>query len=275
MKKILVPLDFSVQSEYALKLASKIARNTEIEVNLLHLVEIPSGQVDMGSGSIFGIPQSMHYIQKVKDRILAIKANFFEDTTNVKYAIRFESPLEGILKFSKRTNPDLIVMGSKDRSIIDELLIASIAKKVARKSKIPLVAVSKDPQDVDVKELVFVSNFEEENRKSFEVLLDFSQKFKSKIHLLNVNTMNRFKSTRRSKEKMKTFLEKYKNQEHTIHVYNDDSVENGVLNFSNEIDADMIALSTHERSGIFRLFGKSVSKRVSKKSLKPVITFMI
>ena len=275
MKKILVPLDFSVQSEYALKLASKIARNTEIEVNLLHLVEIPSGQVDMGSGSIFGIPQSMHYIQKVKDRILAIKTNFFEDTVNVKYAIRFENPLEGILKFSKRTNPDLIVMGSKDRSIIDELLIASIAKKVARKSKIPLVAVSKDPQDVDVKELVFVSNFEEENRKSFEVLLDFSQKFKSKIHLLNVNTMNRFKSTRRSKEKMKTFLEKYKNQEHTIHVYNDDSVENGVLNFSNEIDADMIALSTHERSGIFRLFSKSISKRVSKKSLKPVITFMI
>ena len=275
MKKILVSLDFSVQSEYALKLASKIARNTEIEVNLLHLVEIPSGQVDMGSGSIFGIPQSMHYIQKVKDRILAIKTNFFEDTVNVKYAIRFENPLEGILKFSKRTNPDLIVMGSKDRSIIDELLIASIAKKVARKSKIPLVAVSKDPQDVDVKELVFVSNFEEENRKSFEVLLDFSQKFKSKIHLLNVNTMNRFKSTRRSKEKMKTFLEKYKNQEHTIHVYNDDSVENGVLNFSNEIDADMIALSTHERSGIFRLFSKSISKRVSKKSLKPVITFMI
>ena len=275
MKKILVPLDFSLQSKYALKLASKIAQNTDIEVNLLHMVEIPEGHVDMGSGSNFGIPQSMHYIQKVKENILSLKAMFFDESINVKYAIRFESPYEGILKFSSRTNPDLIVMGSKDRSVFDELLIPSIAKKVAQKSKIPLVAVNKDPKDLNIKELVFVSNFEEKNRKSFEVLLDFSQKFESKIHLLNVNTMSRFKSTRKAKQKMKDFLQEYEISKHSINVYNDDSIEKGVLNFSNEIDADLIALSTHEHSGLFRLFSKSISKSISKRSLKPVITFLI
>lgn len=275
MKKILVPLDFSVQSEYAIKLASKIASKTDIEVFLLHMVEIPEGHVDMGSGSNFGIPQSMYYIQKAKEKILKLKAQLFNESITVKYAIRFESPYEGILKFSSRVKPDLIIMGSKDKSIVDELLIGSIAKKVARASKIPILAVNKDPIDLKIKELVFVSNFEEENRKSFEVLLDFSQKFESKIHLLNVNTMNRFKSTKKAKQKMKAFLQKYETPQHSINIYNDDSIENGVANFSKEINADLIALSTHERSGLFRLFSKSISKSISKKSLKPVFTFFI
>jgi nucleotide-binding universal stress UspA family protein len=275
MKKILVPLDFSVQSEYAIKLASKIANETEIEVYLLHMVELPKGHIDMGSGTNFGIPESMLYIQKVKEKILNLKAQYFSESTKVKYAIRFETPYEGILKFSARVNPDLIIMGPKDRSIFDELLIGSIVKRVARDSNIPVLAVNKDTQDINLKELVFVSNFEEENRKSFEVLLDFSQKFNSKVHLLNVNTMNRFRSTKKSKQKMEAFLKEYKNPEHSINVYNDDTIEKGVLNFSKEINADLIALSTHERSGLFRLFNRSISNRISKKSLKPVITFMI
>jgi len=275
MKKILVPLDFSVQSMHAIKLASKIANKTDIEVFLLHMIQIPEGHVDMGSGSDFGVPQSMHYIQKVKEKIIAFRAQFFNESITVKYALRFESPYEGILKFSARVKPDLIIMGSKDKSIIDELLIGSLAKKVARESKIPILAINKDPEDLKIKELVFVSNFDEENRKSFEVLLDFTQKFESKIHLLNVNTMNKFRSTKRAKQKMIDFLQKYNTRQHSINIYNDDSIEKGVTNFSKEINADVIALSTHESSGIFRLFSKSISKSISKKSLKPVFTFFI
>lgn len=275
MKKILVPLDFSVQSLHAIKLASKIANKTAIEVFLLHMVQIPEGHVDMGSGSDFGVPQSMHYIKKVKEKILELKAQLFNESINVKYAIRFESPYDGILKFSARVKPDLIIMGSKDKSIIDELLIGSLAKKVARESKIPILAVNQDPENIKIKELVFVSNFDEENRKSFEILLDFTQKFESKIHLLNVNTMNRFRSTKKAKQKMKDFLQKYKTPQHSINIYNDDSFEKGVANFSKEINADVIALSTHESSGLFRLFSKSISKSISKKSLKPVFTFFI
>ncbi|MFT4575756.1 MAG: nucleotide-binding universal stress UspA family protein [Polaribacter sp.] len=275
MKTILVPLDFSIQSEHAIKLASKIANKTDIKVFLLHMIKMPEGHVDMSSGSHFGIPQSMHYIQKATEKILHLKAQFFNESITVKYAIRFDPPYDGILKFSARVKPDLIIMGSKDKSIIDELLVGALAKKVAKESKIPILAINKDPKNLKIKELVFVSDFEEESRKSFEVLLDFTQKFESKIHLLNVNTMSRFKSTKKAKQKMNAFLLKYKNPKHSINVYNDDSVEKGVLNFSKEVNADLIALSAHERSGISRLFNKSISKSISKKTLKPVFTFFI
>ena len=275
MKTILVPLDFSIQSEHAIKLASKIANKTNIKVFLLHMVKMPEGHVDMSSGSDFGIPKSMHYIQKATEKVLHLKAQFFNESITVKYAIRFDSPYDGIMRFSARVKPDLIIMGSKDKSIIDELLVGALAKKIAKNSKTPVLAINKDPENLKIKELVFVSDFKEENRKSFEVLLDFTQKFESKIHLLNVNTMSRFNSTKKAKQKMNAFLLKYKNLKHSINIYNDDSVEKGILNFSKEINADVIALSTHERSGFFRLFNKSISKSISKKTLKPVFTFFI
>ena len=68
MYKILVPVDFSEKSNYAVKMAAKIGKNIEAEIYLLHLVELPSGIVDMGAGSNFSIPESMMYLRKVKEK---------------------------------------------------------------------------------------------------------------------------------------------------------------------------------------------------------------
>ena len=87
--------------------------------------------------------------------------------------------------------------------------------------------------------------------------------------------MNRFKSTKKSRQKMEDFLSAYQNPNHSINIYDDDSIENGILNFSKEINADLIALTTHEKSGLSRIFSRSISKTLSKKSLKPVFTFFI
>ena len=77
MYKILVPVDFSEKSKYAVKMAAKIGKNIEAEIYLLHLVELPSGIVDMGSGSNFSIPESMMYLRKVKEKILDLKDYVF------------------------------------------------------------------------------------------------------------------------------------------------------------------------------------------------------
>ena len=85
MYKILVPVDFSEKSEYAVKIAAQIGKKIDAKIYLLHLVELPSGIVDMGAGSNFSIPESMMYLRKVKEKILTLKATFFSDDQIVKY----------------------------------------------------------------------------------------------------------------------------------------------------------------------------------------------
>ena len=78
MYKILVPVDFSKKSEFAVKMSAQIGKKIKSEIHLLHLVELPSGIVDMGAGSNFSIPASMMYLRKVKDKIIHLKNTFFD-----------------------------------------------------------------------------------------------------------------------------------------------------------------------------------------------------
>lgn len=275
MKKILVPIDFSKPSEYAAKMAAKIAKKTSASIYLIHLIELPTGVIDMGSGSKFSIPESMLYLRKTKEKIVAFKNTFFTDEMNVEYFIKLSNPFDGIKKYAEKINADLIIMGSKGHSEFEEIMIGSNTEKVVRSSKTPVIVVKKDNAKIKLKNLVFASNFKEENKEVFSKFLNFANAFNSKIHLLKINTPSQFESTFNAKEKVKTFIKDYNLPKHTINIYNDVSVEKGILNYAKEKKADLIALSTHGRSGISHLFTGSVTKNLSKKALKPMFTVKV
>lgn len=275
MSKILVPVDFSLKSEYAVKLAAKMGKKTDCEVYLLHMVELPSGVVDMGAGSNFSIPESMMYLRKVKEKLLSLKSKYFKNGCTVYHAIRFQDPFEGIRDYSKKVGADLIIMGSQGLSEFEEMIIGSNTEKVVRTSEIPVIVVKRDNEKFKLKELVFASDFKVDNKESFRKFVNFANLFKSKIHLLKVNTISKFESSSVTKQKIKDFVNGMELPKNTINVYNDISVVRGITNFSKEIDADLIALTTHGRSGLSNLFNGSIAKSVSKNVLRPVITFKL
>lgn len=275
MKKILVPTDFSKRSLFSLKLASKIASQMNAKIHLLHLVELPSGIIDMGAGSNFSIPESMMYLRKVKENLENLRNEYFSDDIDVSYAIKFQNPFEGIQAHAKKIDADLIVMGSQGVSDFEEMIIGSNTEKVVRTADAPVIVVKTDASNFSLKNIVFASNFKDENKKYFQKLISFASFFDAKIHLLKVNTPAEFESSYVSKEKIKSFVEDFDVEKFTVNVYNDTSVVNGILHFSQEINADIIALNTHGRSGLSTLFNGSVTKSLSKNAMRPVVTFRL
>ena len=275
MYKILVPVDFSKKSEFAVKMSAQIGKKIKSEIHLLHLVELPSGIVDMGAGSNFSIPESMMYLRKVKEKIIHLKNTFFDGDHIIKYSIKFENPFEGIRNYTQKNNINLIVMGSKGVSDFEEMIIGSNTEKVVRTSNIPVVVVKTDNDKFKFKKLVFASNFDDENKAAFLDFLTFAKKFNSQIHLLKINTISNFESSYTTHKKIKDFVKGCNLKKKTISIYNDASVVKGIINFAKEIDADVIALTTHGRSGLSSLFNGSIAKSVSKNVLRPVITFKI
>ena len=275
MYKILVPVDFSKKSEFAVKMSAQIGKKIKSEIHLLHLVELPSGIVDMGAGSNFSIPASMMYLRKVKDKIIHLKNTFFDSDHIIKYSIKFENPFEGIRNYTQKNDINLIVMGSKGVSDFEEMIIGSNTEKVVRTSNIPVVVVKTDNDKFKFKKLVFASNFDDENKAAFVDFLAFAKKFNSQIHLLKINTISNFESSYTTHKKIKDFVKGFNLKRKTITIYNDASVVKGIINFAKEIYADVIALTTHGRSGLSSLFNGSIAKSVSKNVLRPVITFKI
>jgi nucleotide-binding universal stress UspA family protein len=275
MKKILVPIDFSKPSEYAARMAAKIAKKTGASITLIHLIELPSGVSDMGYRSRFSIPESMLYLRKTKEKVLEFKKSFFSEDLTVAYFIKLNNPFDGIIKYADKIDADLILMGSKGHSKFEEIMIGSNTEKIVRNSKVPVIVVKRDSKKFSLKNLVFASNFKKENKEVFTKFLNFANAFNSKIHLLRVNTPSQFESTFTTEQKMKNFIKEYNLPKYSLNIYNDTSIEKGIINFSRENKADLIALSTHGRSGISHLFSESVAKTLSKKALKPIFTVKI
>ena len=257
------------------KLQIKLLKNLKAIIYLLHLIELPSGVIDMTAGSRFSIPESILYLRKTKEKIVRFKERIFSKDIEVQHIIKLQNPYEGITKYGNKLDIDLIVMGSKGHSKFEEILIGSNTEKVVRTSKIPVLVVKKDAEKFKFKDFVFASNFKKENRVAFEKFLTFAHLFKSKIHLLKINTPDKFESTLAAETKIKDFIDDYKLPKHSITVYCDVSVEKGILNFSRNKNIDIIALTTHGRSGLSHLFNGSVAKNLSKSALKPMLTFKI
>lgn len=275
MKKIIIPVDFSTSSEHASKLASKIARLSKSEIHLLHMIEVPKGLIDQVTNEPLATPQNILYIKKTKELLDSFQEKFFFKNKKVVQAILFNKPSEGILSYAEKINSDLIVMGSKGHTKIEELIIGSNTYKIIQTSKTPVLVVKKDESKFRLKNLIYASDFDEtkKHNNALNKLIDFAKLFKSTFHLVKVNTPSSFENTQTSNEKMKRFAEKYNLDKHTINIQNDSTIEDGIINFTNEIQGDIIALESYGRSAVSHLFNRSITKHVSEMAKSPTIIF--
>jgi len=276
MNKILVPIDFSEQATNAAKVAANIARKTGSEIYLLHMFDLPEDVIDptnFTSGE--SAPLKVMFMKRIHEKFEKFKKSEFLKGLTVIESVQFHKTFEGIIDASKEHAIDLIIMGSQGTSGLEEFFIGSNTEKVVRNSDIPVLVIKDHQEDFEVKDIVFASDFTKENKKTFEKLLSFVSLFDSKIHLVKVNTPYNFETTRESNYTMDTFIREYDLKNYSINIYNDNSIERGIINFTNEIDADVIALNTHGRSGLSHLFNGSITEDLTNHSIKPVITFKI
>lgn len=276
MKKILVPIDFSIQAEHAAKVAATIAKLTNSKIYLLHMLELPSGVIDPSSyGTSNNTPTALLFLKRIYQKFENFKKlPFFEDI-EVEDSVLFHKAYDGIIDESVKNDIDLIVMGSKGTSGLEEMLIGSNTEKVVRNSDVPVLVIKEEMKDFKIDNIVFASNFNIEARKSFQKILDFTSIFKAQLHLLKINTIHNFETTKESSDAIRNFINDFDLSNYTLNIYNDTSVESGVLNFAKGIDSDVILLNTHGRQGLAHLFTGSIGEDLANHAKLPVITFKI
>ncbi|MFD2942769.1 universal stress protein [Flavobacterium notoginsengisoli] len=274
MKRILVPTDFSEHAEDALKVAAQIAKKNNSEIIILHMLELPHQTNDAILGGI-SIPESMLFMKKANEMLDKISEKPYLDGIEVTEIVKMDKPIHGITQISKEHDIDLIIMGSHGSSGVEELLIGSNTEKVVRNSEIPVLVIKKDISNFNAANVVFASDFSEEAKKPFEKLLGFTKLFDSKIHLVNICTPNSFKPTHVAEEAINEFVDQFKISNYTTQIYNDTNIEKGIINFANRINADIIGMCTHGRTGFAHFFNGSISEGLVNHAVRPVITLKI
>jgi nucleotide-binding universal stress UspA family protein len=140
IKKILVPLDGSDNSERALDVAISLAKNSNAKIVCLYSINIiPIAEAQMFDPLKCQIEEKK-YAEQVMQKAQTTCAK--NDVEFVK-EIEFGMPGNTILSYIKNKNNkiDLVVMGSRGKSGIKEIFLGSVSNYVLHKSPVPVLIV--------------------------------------------------------------------------------------------------------------------------------------
>ena len=274
MKRILVPTDFSEHAEYATEIAAKIAKKNGGRLFLLHIVDIPVYE-NWNFKDFEDAAEGLHILKSVKQNFKKLIDKPFLKDVNVVEVVQFENIYDTITEQADKNEIDLIVMGSHGTSGWKEHFVGSNTEKVVRLSNCPVLTIKKKYDEFNIKDIVFASNFYGEASTGFEKIKEFANLFDAKIHLLKVVTADRFETTSYSKQLIKDFAKKVNLKNYVTEIYNSDTVENGIREFCNETNADLIAMETHGRRGISHLLQGSITEDVVNHVQRPVLSMKI
>lgn len=274
MKTIIVPIDFSEQSENALKVAASLSKKYGSEIIALHMLELNEAMISSSEG--FHPEQTVFLIKMAEKRINEfLDKPYLQDVKKVTPIIKHFKVFSEVNDVAEKHGADMIIMGSHGSDGLKEIFVGSNAEKVVRSSEIPVLVIKDEMEDFKAENFVFACAFKDESLVAFKKAKEFADKLSAKLHLVYINTPgDNFLSTQDAYEKVNKYLQKA-GAGKEVNVYNDYSVEKGVLNFSESIQADVIGIPTHGRKGLSHFFMGSIGEDITNHSKIPVITFKI
>ena len=276
MKKILVPTDFSEEAENALKVAAQLAQKFNAEIFLLHLIELPvDGANPVGEARSNDLPEALFFMKLAKKRFDDLFSRPYLKGIPVHDIVEINKAFDGIMEASKKHGCDFIVMGSQGASGFREMFIGSNTEKVVRTSDIPVLVVKNEHPSFEVHNFIFATNLETTGRKTLQKVINLAKTFEARLHLVYINTANEFITSDDCDKKLKKYMEGVAFDNYEFHVFNDDTVEQGILNFAKKIKADIMGIATHGRKGLSHFFNGSISEDLVNHANSPVVTFKL
>ncbi|MCU0399890.1 MAG: universal stress protein [Algoriphagus sp.] len=281
MISIIVPFDFSTTATHALNFAKSLASNySALNITILHVVEIPiaTGIGTMGGGmdTISDFENQLFFkelIELRKKQLEALQNEYANSEFTLKTQLILGNAFKGISDAINEAKPDLVVMGSKGSSGLEEIVIGSNTEKVVRTSPCPVITIKSEADVSSMKKVVFASDFRDSADLVATRIKRIQTLFDAQFYFVIVNTPGNFESTRDSMSRIRTFVQKHNFENIKAEVYNSLSEESGIIEFAEDIDADLIAMTTHGRTGLLHLITGSIAEDVVNHSKRPVWTF--
>lgn len=140
LKKILVPTDFSVCSDAAVKYARELSDAFDATLHLLHVVQDPYTQPWAAEAFPAPLGEMLdQWQQQARQRLATLVPD--KEKARARMATVVGSPFYEIVRYAMEHQIDLIVIGTHGRGPLGHMLLGSVAEKVVRKSPCPVLTV--------------------------------------------------------------------------------------------------------------------------------------
>lgn len=277
MKKILVPCDFSDAAREAYTFACQIASVSDGEVMALYVLEFPFNREQPYHMASYAddLQGLFEALQKSAHKSFEKMKNSHPEEVKVSFHVRQGTVVNTVVDFIREHHIDLVIMGTVGHSKWQGWFVGNHTEKVVRFSPVPVISLKKAPTVAEIRHVVLptdTTSISEEWIVRAKALQAF---FNATLHVLIVNTPVKFITDNKARKQLQAFADKYQLEKVTLNVRNDLHVPEGIIHFSLEINAQMIAMPTHGRKGLEYLFSGSVAGQVVNDMVVPVWTYSL
>lgn len=276
MKNILVPTDFSDNCTKAAHIGIKMAKIYNAEIHFLHQMTTPVDWVKLDKLKEKRYSETLKQIGAAKANLSKLEKIAEHKGLKCRTFLQFDSGQKDILEHSGYFHHDFIITGSSGTKGVIREITGSNVDKIVRKANAPVIVVKDEEVNFPFKNIVFVSNLEENITDAFKQVISIANKCGARIHLLRINTETDFNNIKLGLDPIEKMLQNFPElKNYSMAVYNEPSVETGINTFLKQHPSDLIAMVTHGKTGFLSLFSKSIAEGVTNHSTLPVMTIHI
>jgi nucleotide-binding universal stress UspA family protein len=140
-RNIVIATDGSENTQKAVSYGIEIARLSGATVHAVYIVDTSSfSSIPMSSDG--GWEAMFEILRKEGERaVSAVKYQGEAAGVDVREVVWEGNPSNAIIEFAENNNVDLVVMGTLGKTGLDRFLLGSVAEKVVRGSKVPVMVV--------------------------------------------------------------------------------------------------------------------------------------
>jgi len=244
---ILLPVDFSINTEVAVKKTIGLIEETKPVVCLYHVIN-PSPLNLVKSNHVSSNYSKLY--KQAEEKMLQWQ-NSIQETfpyVEVRPAIEIGGKIEkGIIRKAKSMMPDLIVIGQKTRHSWFRFFNKVSVNRVAIQSNCPILTVTPESMRQTIKSIVMpVGSFVP--KRKIEAIAALRRKFRIRVYLVTV------RDKRTKQFSPDAILETYGLLKQIIrgpleyHVLHSNNVPKAALEFADQIHADMLLVDPEKES---------------------------
>lgn len=273
--KILVPTDFSEQSNIALEQSYNLAREYNAEITLLYVIE------DSGILSkLFSVEQHEDLRKDVQYQLDLLAAEVEKKSKiTINTLIAKGTIYEKIAEVADLIGATMIIMGTNGGEGLKKRFIGSNALRVTRESKIPVITIKGKHHRDGCKNIVLPLDLTKQTREKVSKAIELSKLFHgAAVRVVSVLfTTDEFLVNRLTRQlgQVKTFLEK-EGVECTAEIIKSikskETLAQNILEYAKQVDGDLIMIMTQQEVEFTKYFIGSAAQEIIHYSTIPVMS---
>jgi nucleotide-binding universal stress UspA family protein len=276
--KILIPVDFTELSDFALGIVKNLAQFVSLDVHFVHVMKAPDDAMKGDHGCMQIAKDDQYLVDEARSKTMSQISEWIKDVGCAYHVeVRAGDITKNLIRYTNLHEIDMIVMGT-DGTVghhQSALRKTSKAAELTRTSEVPVLSLKCDRSQMSLGNLLLITDLKDPKEHRMQLIKNLQKAFNATIHLGCVITPKNFLTTNEIDAKIASFIQKNGLKKVETHVLLDNTMESGVLHLSSKLNIDLIVIGTEAKTGWKYLFADKSVEDIVNHLFKPVITYHI